>query len=293
MIVITAPTGRIGRRLLPLLLPHEPVRVIVRDPVRLPAEIADQVEIVTGSHGDQETVIKAFEGADAVFWLPTADPRAAGIEEAFVDFTRPAVEALRRHGVPRVVGVSALGRGTAVAGRAGHVTGSLAMDDLIGSSGVHYRALALPTFMDNVAWQAGSIMADGVLTAPMPGDLKAPVCATGDIAAAAARLLLDRDWTGVAEVPLLGPEDLSQEDLAMIISEVLRRPVRFERTPDETYLAQLIERGISPAMAQAMLDMAHAKTAGLDHGVARTAETSSPTTFRQWCADVLLPAVSG
>jgi hypothetical protein len=49
-----------------------------------------------------------------------------------------------------VVGISALGRGTAVAGRAGYVTASLAMDDLIAGSGVAYRALTMPSFMDNL-----------------------------------------------------------------------------------------------------------------------------------------------
>ncbi|MBP2326895.1 hypothetical protein JOF56_007280 [Kibdelosporangium banguiense] len=44
--------------------------------------------------------------------------------------------------VVHVVGVSALGRGTPVGDRAGLVTASLAMDDLIASTGVAYRALA-------------------------------------------------------------------------------------------------------------------------------------------------------
>ncbi len=46
-------------------------------------------------------------------------------------------------------------------------------------------------------------------------------------------------------------------------------------------------------MAQAMLDMAMAKDAGLDNAVTRTPENSTPTTFEQWCADVLKPAVQG
>jgi hypothetical protein len=62
-----------------------------------------------------------------------------------VDFTRPACDAFKRHEVKRVVGVSALGRG--VAGNAGLVSGSLAMDDLIASTGVSYRALTMPSFM--------------------------------------------------------------------------------------------------------------------------------------------------
>jgi hypothetical protein len=49
----------------------------------------------------------------------------------------------------------------------------------------------------------------------------------------------------------------------------------------------LIERGMSPAIAQAMAQMARAKNEGLDNGVCRTARTSTPTMFREWSRDVL------
>jgi hypothetical protein len=48
---------------------------------------------------------------------------------------------------------------------------------------------------------------------------------------------------------------------------------------------------MSDAMAQAMPDMAVAKDNGLDNAVIRTAKSSTPTTFRQWCEEVLKPAV--
>jgi hypothetical protein len=56
----------------------------------------------------------------------------------------PAAAAFTRHGVGRVAGVSMPGRGPPWAGRAGFVTGSLAMDDLIAASGVAYRASSAP-----------------------------------------------------------------------------------------------------------------------------------------------------
>ena len=135
MIVITTPAGQIGRQVLDNLLDSgEPLRVIARDPRHLPAEVRGRVNIVEGSHGDAAVVDKAFAGADAVFWLTPPDPRAPSVDAAFVGFTRPAAEAFNRHGVKRVVGVSALGRGTPWAAQAGFVTGSLAMDDLIAAA---------------------------------------------------------------------------------------------------------------------------------------------------------------
>jgi hypothetical protein len=45
-------------------------------------------------------------------------------------------------------------------------------------------------------------------------------------------------------------------------------------------------------MAQGMTDMAWAKNDGLDSGVPRTPENATPTSFRQWCEQVLKPAVA-
>jgi uncharacterized protein YbjT (DUF2867 family) len=97
----------------------ERLRVVVRDPSALAGRDRKQVEVVTGSHGDAAVVDKAFDGADAVFWLTPPDPRAESVEAAYVGFTRPAAEALKKHAVKRVVAVTALGRATPAATQKG------------------------------------------------------------------------------------------------------------------------------------------------------------------------------
>ena len=292
MIVITAPTGRIGRQVLGNVLGSgEPVRVIVRDPSGLPAEERERVEVVEGSHGDIDVVDQAFAGAEAVFWLVPPDPHADSAEAAYVDFTRPACDAFKRHGVQRVVGISALGRGTAAARHAGLVTASLAMDDLIAGSGVSYRALTMPSFMDNLLRQVPTIRDRGVFVTPVSGDRRLPSCATRDIAATAARLLLDESWSGNGHVAVLGPEDLSFNEMAQIMSEVLGEPVRYQQIPAQALKDTLTAAGMSDAMAQATVDMMVAKDQGLDNAEPRTRDSTTPTSFRQWCEDVLKPAV--
>ncbi|ETK32186.1 NmrA family NAD(P)-binding protein [Microbispora sp. ATCC PTA-5024] len=294
MIVVTAPTGNIGHRVLDhVLAAGRPVRVVVRDPARLSAGVRDRVEVVQGSHGDPRVVARAFDGADALFWLLPTDHHAASVDEAYLGFTRPAAEAVRSCGVGRVVSVSALGRGTPYAAEAGHVTASLAMDDLLAGTGAAFRALAMPSFMDNLLRQAGAIKEQGAFFDVMAPGGRRPLVATRDIAAVAARLLLDDTWTGQAEVPVLGPEDLSYDDMAAVVSEVLGTPVRYRQIPLEAFKDRLTGSGMSEAMAQAMVDMAIAKDRGLDNGVVRTPENAidTPTTFRRWCEDTLKPAV--
>ncbi len=292
MTVITTPTGAIGHQVLEhAVRSKQPIRVIVRDPSRLPSHIRERIDVVQGSHGEAAVVNKAFAGADAVFWLVPPDPRAKTVDAAYVDFTRPACAALKAQGVKRVVGISALGRGTPAAAHAGLVTASLKMDDLIASAGVHYRAVTNPSFMDNLLRQVELIKSQGIFSLPIAGDLKQPSASTRDIAATAAKLLLDESWTGVGSVPVLGPEDLSYNDMATIMSQVLGKPVRFQETPKDAFKAGLLQRGMSEAMAQATLDLWVAYGQGLDTAEPRTPQSTTPTSFRQWCEDVLKPRV--
>jgi hypothetical protein len=103
--------------------------------------------------------------------------------------------------------------------------------------------------------------------------------------------LVDPIRTGQSEVPLLGAEDLSNNDMAGIISDVLGKPVGFQQISGEAFEARLTGFGMSEPMAQGMLDMMVAKNEGLDNAEPRTPQSTTPTTFRQWCEDVLKPAV--
>lgn len=290
MIVITAPTGRIGSKLLTTLLAHdEPVRVIARDPEKLPAAARERFEVIVGSHHDPHVLDAALPGADVLFWLMPAEKAAHSIYDAYVSASIPGAEAVHRHGVERVVMISALGRESGIYG--GHVSASLAMEDLFRSTGIHVRALANPTFMDNFLLQIPAIK-NGVITGTLPADLRLPMVATKDIAAVASRLLLDRAWTGQDTVEAMGPDDLSLNDIAETLSAVLGRPIRFQPGDREADKNALIGYGFSDAVAQAMIDMDIAKERGIDLVASRTAENATPTTFREFAEDVITPALS-
>lgn len=290
MIVITAPTGQIGSKLVPMLLQqHKPVRLIVRDPDRLPAEVRGEVEIVVGSHHDREVLDRALDGADALFWLMPAAATASSPYEAYVSASIPGADAVVRHAVPRVVIVSALGRGTQI--YAGHISASHAMEDLFRSTGAHIRALALPTFMDNILRQAASIR-DGVVSGTLPADHSMPWIATRDIAARAAEYLLDHTWTGQDTIDVLGAEDLSYRDIAEILTDVLGTPIRYQSGDRAAVKAFLINRGFSEPMAQSAIDMDLAGERGINSATPRTAEKTTPTTFREFAEEAIKPAVA-
>lgn len=290
MIVVTTPTGNIGRHVVRTLLDAgEVVRVVARDPGKLPQSVLDRVEVVEGSHDDTDVVTRAFDGADAVFWLCPPN-RLATPEANTVDFTRPAAEAIRRHGVPRIVAVTTLGRDTAWQDRAGMATASIRMVDLMRSTGAAVRGLALPAFMDNALQQIATIR-EGRMIGSIDPDKKLPHTATCDMGAAAAHLLRDRSWTGQEDLPVLGPAELSYSDLAAIVSDVVGREVRYQHVPFDILTAQLRERGMNGAFVEAYVDMLRAKNEGMDNEAPRASAIIGPTSFRQWAEEELKPVV--
>jgi uncharacterized protein YbjT (DUF2867 family) len=289
MIVITAPTGQIGSKLVTSLLRQgEPVRLVVRDPGKLPAEVRERAEIVVGSHRERDVLDRALDGADALFWLMPAAATASSPYEAYVTASIPGADAVVRHAVPRVVIVSALGRGAQI--YAGHISASHAMEDLFRSTGAHVRALALPTFMDNILRQVATIRT-GVVSGTLPDGFTMPWVATKDIAALAAGYLVDRTWTGQDPVEVLGGEDLSYQDIAAILTDVLGTPVRYERGDRAAVEQFLVGRGFSEAMARSMMDMDLAGERGINNATPRTAANTTPTTFREFAVEAVKPAV--
>lgn len=263
MIVITTPTGNIGHHVVQHLLDAgEELRVIVRDPAKLPQAVRDKVEIFEGSHGDAAIVDRAFEGADAIFWLcppaPSETPAAAT-----VDFARPGAEAMRRHRIGRIVVATTLGRDTAWQEKAGNATGSIHMVDLLRTTGAAVRGLALPAFMENALLQVDAIRR-GQMFGVIDPDKKLPHTATRDTGAGAAQLLQDQSWTGQEDVPVLGPEELSYNDLAAITSDVIGREVRYQQISFDAFKAQLMKRGLTDAFAQGYLDMLRPRDLGIE-----------------------------
>jgi uncharacterized protein YbjT (DUF2867 family) len=293
MIVITTPTGDIGHQVLDRILDSgEAARVIARDPSRLPDRVHDRAEVVQGSHGDASTIAKALAGADRLFWLVPPPPfsHPGGAERYYLDFTRPASEAISGLAV-RVVGVSSLGHG--YQGNAGLLSAALAMDELIESTGVAYRALAMPFFMENLLRQVPAIKEQGTFSMANAADRPLPAVATRDVVAAAAALLLDPSWSGQASIPVAGPGDLTPDDMAEVISGSLGRTIRYRQVPLADYQATMLQHGASPAMAQDMADMIEAQNSGIYDAEPRDPDSATATSFRQWCHDTLEPAVRG
>ncbi|MBY8877226.1 NAD(P)H-binding protein [Actinacidiphila acidipaludis] len=289
MIVVTTPTGQIGGELVRLLLEREErIRVVVRDPARLDDAVRQRVEIVSGSHDDPAVLDRALSGAEALFWLVPPNPLAPSAEAHYVPFARAGAAAVARHDVGHVVGVSSAGHGWPEP--AGVLSAAFAMDAELRTSGAAYRALSMPFYMENLLRQRAPLSEHGAFSLTCAGDAPLATIATRDVAAVAADLLTDLSWAGQDDLPVFGPDRLTPEGMAEVISQELGRPVAYRRMGLDDYATLLRSQGASE---QAVGDLTQA-FAAQDHGIYDAdwaVAAPAPTDFRTWCREVLKPAV--
>jgi uncharacterized protein YbjT (DUF2867 family) len=291
VIVVTTPTGQIGSRLVRQLLDRgSKVRVVARDASRLDDAVREQIEVVEGSHEDPAVLDAALPGADALFWLVPPNPTAPSAEEQYLRFARAGAAAVRRHDVGHVVAVSSAGHGWPT--WAGVLSAAWAMDAELETSGAAYRAVSPPFYMENLLGQLDAIRGRGAFFLTHPGDEPLATIATRDIADAAADLLTGLSWTGQENVPLFGPDRLTPNGMAEVISEELGLPVAYRRIDLDDFATMRRSQGASD---QAIADITAALAAGnqgvydADWAVA----TITATDFRTWCREVLAPALPG
>ena len=121
--------------------------------------------------------------------------------------------------------------------------------------------------MQNLLWQAGNIAKDAVYY----DDLGGPVAwiDARDIADVAAEALTAPGYEGKA-LGLTGPEALTGEDIAALLSRVTERTVSCAPLPAENAKAGMVAGGMQDEVARAMVELASIAPKGYLAGIETT-----------------------
>ena len=288
-IAVTTPTGNIGSRLAGHLLDAgAQVTLLVRDPGKVASLVSRGANAVPGNLEDGAYVTRATAGVDVLFWLTPPDmgnPDFRGRQRKLGEIAGQAVRANR---IPRVVHLSSVG--AQMPSGTGPIAGLHQVENSLNESGAAVRHLRAAFFMENFLWSLDGIRAAGSVFMPISGSTRTSMIATRDIAASAAKVLLDGSWTGQKAVGLHGPADLSFDEAATALGEGLSRPVRHVTvTPDQARGA-MVGMGVHPGVAALFLEMHDAfETGRLQIAEPRTPETTTPTTLTTFAREVMKP----
>lgn len=225
-VVVTGATGRLGGRVARRLAERGVAqRLLVRSPERAPA--LPGATAVRGAYGDHDAVVRGLSGVPTVFMVSASESAdRVAQHRAFVD---AAVEA----GVAHLVYLSFFGA-------APDAAFTLARDHFhteehIRASGLSHTFLRDNLYAEFVPDLAGE---DGVIRGPA-GRGRAAFVSQDDIADAAATVLTrPADHAGVT-YDLTGPDALTLDEAAAILSAQLGRPVRYRpETIEEAYASR-------------------------------------------------------
>jgi uncharacterized protein YbjT (DUF2867 family) len=250
MILVTGGTGRVGSRLVRLLLEaDEDVRVLCRDVERARASFGERVELAQGDLGDAQSVRAALDGVDRLFLLVPAGPQQLGQE-------RRVIRGATHADVRRVVKLSVL---AADERSPVHLARwhRMAEQELAGS-GLAHTILRPPFFMQNFFAMAAN---GAIHTAAENG--KVAMIDVRDVAAVAA-VALTEDGHEAKTYTITGPQAVTFDEAARQLSAATGRATKHVRVPPEAVTRAMIEAGAPDWYARDMAALHRLFAAGLE-----------------------------
>lgn len=239
-ILVTGPTGKVGRRLIPILTRRG---VTVRAANRSPLAIRSRIEPVLFDWTAESTYPNVRKGVEAMYLVAGSVP---GPEHA--NYVSALLDGATAAGVKRVVLLSTFG-----VDQAPPENPLRRIELAVESSGVPYTILRPVAFMQNFSeWHpynvAESIRGRDEIAHPGGNGVVSYVSAE-DIAAVAAAALLEDGHEGSAYVPL-GPEPLTLAQVAESIGWVAGRHIRYIETDHAPMRDALLAVGATPETAE-------------------------------------------
>ena len=274
MILVTGATGRVGGEVVRQLAGRdEPPRALVRDRQRARQRLGEGVDLAVADLDRPETLEPTLAGVDRIFLLTTQSTRQVAQERSLI---RAAVRAGVGHVVKLSVFRADMASPLQVARQHGEAERALA------EAGLSHTIIRPPFFMQNLL---GMVRDGAIFTAAQDG--RVAMVDVRDIAAVAVAALTSPGHEGETYTPT-GPEAVTFDDVAAIVSEQTGVPLRHVRVPPDRVRAALEAAGVRPWFAADMANLHTMLAAGYEDVVTadvRTAAGRPPRALAQFARD--------
>ncbi len=299
-VLVSGATGRQGGATArELLAAGVRVRALVRDPDSARAEAVEALgaELVTGDLRDRDSIIRAADGARAVFSVQMPEFTAAGPDfDGEIAQGVNLVEGARAAGVAQFVHTSVSGAKQRtedprwISGRWPMAEISLkakvAIEDRVRAAGFpHWTLLKPATFMENFLPSMAYLFPRGIeggLVGVIKPETRLSLVAVDDIGRAAAAALTDPERFDGVELDLAS-DLLTMTEIAEVLSRVLGTPLSAPNMTEEQALAAgMPAMGAALELLNAVPQPARPEYA-MDLGIA-------VTSFEEWARRYLRPA---
>lgn len=233
-------------------------------------------------------MVQATKGAEALYWVVPNNFGSSNLRAWQRQVGDAAAAAIRANQIPYVVNLSS--NGAHLPDGMGPISGLHDVEETLNSVVPNLIHLRPGFFMENYLMQLDPIQSAGRVFLPLAGERRLAMIATQDIAAVAAQLLLHRSWNGQSVLGLHGPTDLSFDEAAAILSQMLNRSIIHMQTTFDQFRDSLLQNGASENVAADYVQM-WTKIGDPDYAPAElhTSKTTTPTSFSQFVQERMLP----
>jgi uncharacterized protein YbjT (DUF2867 family) len=279
-VLITGATEYVGRELVRALAGADAKVVGGTTTLAKAASLESQgVEPAVIDFSDTASLAAAMRGVDSVFLL-------LPLEETMGQRAANVLSIARASGVGHVVRASVMGADVNVPFRLGRAHGMV--DQLLIESGMPYTILRRNSLMQEYTSRYGAgVRERGVLELPQ-GDGRVSLVDLRDVARSAARVLLSPGPHWNRAYDLTGPQALSNEEVARVISEVTGRIVRYSSPTDDEVRRDMMEAGAGEWATEAEMGFHAYVRAGGAARVTRDVEEitgTRPTSFAEFARE--------
>ncbi|MGJ1412837.1 NAD(P)H-binding protein [Sphingobacterium thalpophilum] len=282
-IAIAGATGNIGARIVQQLDNSAHKLVLLSRNIEAETQLKnDNIALINTDIANKEQVIANTKGVDALFWMVPPLIHVASLRDLYQTITSAGVEAVKENKIKKVVLLSAIGAGAKEHLGTVSYVGDMekAFDTL---NDVDVLALRPGYFMENFLMQKDLIVQKGIFNFPYDPEHDIPFISTDDIADAAAKYLVDKQWSGHWKLHLMGKENLTMTQIAQLFSKHLNKTVRYEKVSINHFENLFRSFGANEVVIEEMVELFEAL--GDPNGVyalPRTFETTTATSFSKF-----------
>jgi len=267
-IVVTGSLGHISKPLTEELIQKgHSVTVVSHNPERQKEIESLGASAAIGSMDDVKFLTKTFSGADAVYCMISAgnaysDP-AFDLMAYTLRLGNNYKQAILETGVKRVVFLSSIGahldKGNGLL--AFYYTVENSLNSLPADTAITFMRPV--SFYYNLLGFINTIKTQGVIATNYGGDVPKPWVSPIDIASAVAEELVEGKPAS-RKVRYVASDEISCDELAHLLGAAIGKPdLKWVVIPDEQLLKGMIAAGMSPKIAEGMVEMNAAGNSGL------------------------------
>jgi uncharacterized protein YbjT (DUF2867 family) len=249
MILVTGSAGKTGRAVLQALKEKgAPVRALIHrsDQIALVESLGAQDAII-GDINSPSIMDRAVQGVQSIYHIcPNMHPDEVTIGQTVIAAAQSVgVEHFVFHSVlhPQIKAMP-------------HHWNKLRVEEQLIESGLPFTILQPTAYMQNILAHWESILDEGIYPLPYPAETRLSLVDLMDVAQVAA-LILTENGHKHATYELVGTNDISQTEIAAILSDHLDRPVQFTSVPLEEWEVRARNSGLGDYQVNTLLKMFH------------------------------------